>query len=321
MIMFEIKQACKLKTPAKVLFYGVPGSGKTFSALRFARGLVSDYHKICFIDTERSCTKIANEERNFCYIDIDTFDYKTYMEAIQYASSPQFGFECIIVDSLTPLWSWEGGWCDMHSELSNTSLFKKNAMLAWGPINKEIRSFIKNIHQLNIHFIATIRSKPAFMEEMDAMGKKRIVKVGEGLDFKNNIEYEFDLAFECTQEDNTSVCRKDRSSIFQGMNQKVINEKDGEIFLSWCNKEIDASRVNEKYINNMADFLITHGKLDIEKKQAVFTAKGSKLIKMVHRLEEMVKEAKMEMESEKSLESDTSEIVAITEDHASDYND
>lgn len=95
---------------------GGPGSGKTYSALELATGLVAGTGKrIGFIDTEARRALHYADQFDFDHCNLDApFTPDRYLEAIK----TEEAYGVLIIDSLSHEWAGEGGILEMHeSEL------------------------------------------------------------------------------------------------------------------------------------------------------------------------------------------------------------
>ena len=113
---FEVKQASRSGVKPLVGFYGKSGSGKTMSALKYARGIVGPKGRVTLIDTENGRGSLFADviEGGYQIIDLDApFTPKRYMEAIVTAEAVS---DCIVVDSMTHEWSGDGGVLDMQED-------------------------------------------------------------------------------------------------------------------------------------------------------------------------------------------------------------
>ena len=111
---FEVKQASRSGVKPLVGFYGKSGSGKTMSALKYARGIVGPKGRITLIDTENGRGSLFADviEGGYSVIDLDApFSPERYVEAIEAAEKVS---DCIVVDSMTHEWSGEGGVIDFQ---------------------------------------------------------------------------------------------------------------------------------------------------------------------------------------------------------------
>lgn len=109
-----IKPATRTGVKALVGFFGRSGSGKTMSALLFARGLVGPAGRIVMIDTETGRGSLFADiiPGGYSVIDLEPpFSPERYAEAIEEAEKAA---DCIVVDSMSHEWSGEGGVLDLQ---------------------------------------------------------------------------------------------------------------------------------------------------------------------------------------------------------------
>lgn len=113
------------------LFVGVAGgtgSGKTFSALRIARGIAGPTGKIAAIDTEARRMSHYSDRFKFDVADLaPPFRPERFAQAAEDAE--RAGYAVLIIDSMTHEWAGEGGVLDWHDEIAGDDP-KKN-MQGW----------------------------------------------------------------------------------------------------------------------------------------------------------------------------------------------
>jgi hypothetical protein len=122
---FTFAPAVREQVSLLISIAGVSGSGKTYSALKLARGLATDDSRIAFIDTEAgrglhyapAHGETAGPSKfAFQYADMKPpFSPEAYAEAIKAADTEQF--DVIVIDSASHLWEGEGGVQDMHAAI------------------------------------------------------------------------------------------------------------------------------------------------------------------------------------------------------------
>lgn len=99
--MFEITEAKREASPILAAFIGQSGSGKTYSALLFMRGIVGPTGKIVVIDTEGGRSKIYADDPavgGFLHIDfVEPFSSDRFREALRAAIAA--GADGVIIDS------------------------------------------------------------------------------------------------------------------------------------------------------------------------------------------------------------------------------
>lgn len=154
---FEDKPAVREQTPLLIGLMGPSGGGKTFSALRLARGIQKvSGGEIYFIDTEARRALHYADQFNFRHIDFKApFGPLDYLAAIEHCVAK--GAKTIIVDSMSHEHEGPGGVLEMHDQEMGGD-FKKS-MIAWKKPKGERRRMINSILQMPINFIFCFRAK------------------------------------------------------------------------------------------------------------------------------------------------------------------
>ena len=209
----------------KVLFTGPSGSGKTYSALRMATGFAAkDGGRVAFVDTENGRVRYYANEFDFDEMQLEApYTSEKYMEAINMAISA--GYRTLVIDSLSHEWLW----CN---DLVNN--MPGNSFQNWGKVKTQHHNkLMEMVIQSPIHIFATARGKDKWsIEEKD--GKKTPRKVGEGSVQSDDVEYNYTVTFNLTQDSNVATCTKDNTHIFEGRYEK-ITEQDGSKLYDWAN--------------------------------------------------------------------------------------
>lgn len=160
--MFEVKQAQREAAPVTAAFVGQSGSGKTYSALLFARGLVGPEGKIVVIDTEGKRSLIyADDEKigGFMHIDFTPpYSSGRFQEAMKCAVDN--GADAIIIDSASHEHEAEGGMLDYaDKEEKRLSSQRGAARSKWIKPKLEHNRFIRYAVGCPAHVIFCIRLK------------------------------------------------------------------------------------------------------------------------------------------------------------------
>ena len=170
---------------------GPAGSGKTFSALRFAHALVDAFGgKIAFIDTEHgSASKYVGECPDgipwvFDILKLVTFSPEKYIQAIEAAG--RMGYTVLIIDSLSHAWEGKGGALEIKQKVGDS-------WSAWRHVTPIHNRMIDAILQSPCHIITTMRSRMEYIQETDERGKVVIHKVGLAPVQRPGAEYELDI--------------------------------------------------------------------------------------------------------------------------------
>jgi hypothetical protein len=184
--------ASKQQSKLRMTLDGPAGSGKTYTALRFAHALTATYGgKIALIDTERgSASKYVGESPDgiawaFDVLNLVVFSPEKYTEAINAAG--RLSYSVLVVDSLSHAWEGQGGALEMKQRAGES-------WSAWRNITPIHNRMVDAILQSPCHVITTMRSRMEYLPETDDKGKiVNIRKVGLAPIQRPGMEYEFDL--------------------------------------------------------------------------------------------------------------------------------
>ena len=185
--MFQ--KATKKQSKLRLTIDGPAGSGKTYTALRFAHQ-IADGAKIAYIDTERgSASKYVGENPDgipwdFDVLELIQFSPEKYTEAI--VAAGKMGYSVLIVDSLSHAWEGTGGALDIKQKAGES-------WSAWRHVTPIHNRMVDTILQSPCHVITTMRSRIEYVQETDSKGKVSIKKVGLSPIQRPGMEYEFDI--------------------------------------------------------------------------------------------------------------------------------
>lgn len=223
---FQARKAEKRKLALKILLSGASGSGKTYSALRLATGIINKTGgDIYLINTEGDRGEMYGNKFNYNIIDLpEPRSPENYMEAIQYCVDN--GASVIIIDSLSHEWNY------LNEQVNN---MPGNSFNNWGKQKPRHRKLVDFIVETKVHLIATGRGKDEYVMENDEKTKKtQIKKVGVGVQQEKDTEYEYMVTFNIAQDTNVATAMKDNSGLFTNK-YDVLTEKDGEALYDWAN--------------------------------------------------------------------------------------
>jgi hypothetical protein len=135
------------------------GSGKTMGSLKVAKGLGG---KILMIDAERGSGDLYADLFEYDIITLQPpYAPKNYVEAIHAAE--ETGYDVIIIDSLSHVWSDERGLLDRAAKLSAQS----NRFTVWAKLTPQHRALVNALLNSPAHIVATVRSKQEYTIEKD----------------------------------------------------------------------------------------------------------------------------------------------------------
>jgi AAA domain len=163
-VPIEFREARRAGVGLLLGFAGGTGSGKTFSAMRVAKGISGD-KKFAVIDTEA--------DRALHYADFFHFDHASltppftparYLEAIVAADKARY--PAVVVDSFSHEHAGEGGLLDMQSEelerltRGNEDARDKMTLKSWIKPKGEHKRLMQRLLQLRTHLILCLRAEP-----------------------------------------------------------------------------------------------------------------------------------------------------------------
>lgn len=231
----QLRKSERKKAKIKLALQGSAGSGKTYSSLLLAQGLTNnDLSKVAVIDSENGSADLYAHLGSYNVLTLSPpYTPENYIKAIEVCEKA--GMEVIILDSISQ--SWEE-LLDYHSSLAG------NSFTNWAKITPRQNAFIDKILQCEAHVIATMRTKQDYvLNQKD--GKFIPEKVGLKAVQRNDLDYEFTLVFDIDIK-HFAVSSKDRTGLFMGKPEFIINSSTGRKILEWCNSGTNLQDAREK---------------------------------------------------------------------------
>lgn len=266
----QLKKATRKAVKLRLNLSAPSGAGKTYSALKLAKGLVGDWEKIAVIDTENGSASLYSHLGDFNTIDLlPPFTPEKYIEAIQLCEKS--GIEVIIIDSSTHEWTT----LLEENELLAQSKFRGNTWSAWSQTTPRHDRFLRAVLNSSCHVITCTRSK---METV--MGDdKKVKKVGLKDLQREGWEYELTVSLTIDRDTHFAISSKDRTNLFEGKNPFLITEETGALIADWCNSGVSeiAAAVNEMEVTaNIEDLKSVWSKYKHLQSNAEFVAAKDK---------------------------------------------
>ncbi|WDF63179.1 AAA family ATPase [Flavobacterium sp. KACC 22763] len=231
----QLRKSERKKAKIKMAVQGSSGSGKTYSSLLLAQGLTNgDFSKVAVIDSENGSADLYAHLGQYNVLSLKPpFTPENYIKAIEVCEKA--GMEAIIIDSISQ--SWEE-LLDYHSSLAG------NSFTNWAKVTPRQNAFIDKILQIDAHIIATMRTKQDYvLNQKD--GKFIPEKVGLKAIQRNDLDYEFTLVFEIDIK-HFAISSKDRTGLFMGKPEFIINSNTGKKILDWCNSGTNLQDARER---------------------------------------------------------------------------
>lgn len=239
----EIKKAVRKAIPFIGCFYGRSGSGKTYSAIKLATGLVNG-DKVCLIDTENGrASHYADDFDNLYILDLEPpFTPSRYIEAIKVAE--RAGYKAIIIDSISHEWEGMGGCLEMAEG--------KTGLIAWAKPKEQHRKLMNMLLQSKSHIIFCARAKEEMEQVKDkATGKAEIIKKGIMPIQEKNFPFEMLVTFRMADKGKVVIekCIKSLESSLKINEDEFVSEKHGRMIADWIEKgesvDLEVKRLKE----------------------------------------------------------------------------
>lgn len=221
----KLRQSQRKQAKIKMALQGSAGSGKTYSSLLLAKGLLNgNLSKVAIIDTENGSADLYAHLGDYNVVSLKPpYTPQQYVDAIELCEKE--GMQVIILDSISHCWDYL---LDYHSSLAG------NSFTNWAKIKPLEKLFMDKILQCNAHIIATMRTKQDYvLNQKD--GKFIPEKVGLKSVQRDGLDYEFTLVFDVDIK-HFALSSKDRTGLFMGKPEFIISEDTGKIILNWCNQ-------------------------------------------------------------------------------------
>ena len=246
---------------------GSSGSGKTFTAMELATGIVGKDQKFAVIDTEA--------RRSLHYADMFNFDMcelhppfrpTAYAEAIKAADDA--GYKVIIVDSASHEHAGEGGLLDWQEEelehMAGNDWKKREAckMAAWVKPKMSHKQMVQKLLQVKATLILCFRAEEKVKMEKDPETKKTIiVPIGWQPICEKNLPYELTVSFLLTPDKpglpHPLKLQEQHKALFPL--DKPITRESGRKVAEWAaggvKKEPEATALDWKLAMETADSL------------------------------------------------------------------
>jgi hypothetical protein len=172
MAILDIRPAIRGEIKGIIGIAGISGSGKTFTALLMARGMVDKASEIGFIDTENGRGSMYADifkGEQFMIADlVAPFTPSRYSQAIKEFQNA--GIKVLVIDSISHEWEGEGG-C---SDIAEKALLDGKRMADWIYAKKQHKAFMSALLYCNMDVIVCIRAR----EKTDFRNPSKPVSLG-----------------------------------------------------------------------------------------------------------------------------------------------
>jgi len=188
---------------------------------------VNNWSKIGIIDTEQYSSSLYSHLGAFNIINLTApFTPERYIAALH--AFEQAGMQVVIMDSVTHVWSGEGGLLEYNTSLGGR-------FQDWAKTTPRYQKFIQGILQSPVHVITTIRKKESYALTTEN-GRTKVEKQGLDDEIRGGFNYELTVAFDINIH-HLAEPSKDRTGLFMKTDGSstgfVISQDTGTTLKQW----------------------------------------------------------------------------------------
>lgn len=226
----NIRKAVRENIWVKIALMSPSGGGKTYSALRLAKGMrgeLGNEKRTVMLNTEAARGQYYANEFDYDIIDVPSpHNPEKYVDLINDIVEAG-GHDIIIMDSTSHEWEGKGGCLELQQAAGGT-------YQAWAKVTPRHNKFIEGIADSPLHIIATMRGKDQYEMEKSDSGRITVKKLGVGSKQRDGFEYEFTSTFLLDQQNNMAVAQKDNTHLFEDEGAVILGESHGARLIKWA---------------------------------------------------------------------------------------
>ena len=210
-----------------IQLYGPPRSGKTYTALRIARGMVGPKGQIGVLDTE------SGVPGGFVVGELTPpYTPRRYLEAIEEFLA--YGVDILVVDSFSHCWEGPGGVLEMADRAEEHG---KKGLMKWLMPKRDYKKLVSFLLSTRMHMILCSRAKQPILEAIVEGEKTLLTQPWEPIQDKR-LKYEMTIVVPMTLDGmyETEASRlkvpEDLAHLFRG---ELLDERTGAAIAEWVN--------------------------------------------------------------------------------------
>lgn len=222
--------ASRKSTFALIGLTGHSGTGKTYSALRLAKGLSTD-GRVALIDTENGRGSMYSDDFTYDVQELHApFTPQRYTELIEEAAAEKFSVG--IIDSFSHEWESIGGVLEMADNQKTNRGDDLKGLAKWMKPKSLHKRMLNILLQVPMHWIICMRGKDKLIQTKDQRGREVIVNAGVIPIQEGRLIYEMTLSLIL---DEHHKCRygKPIKALYDVFDGKMITEESGRAVRDW----------------------------------------------------------------------------------------
>jgi hypothetical protein len=229
--ILQIRPVTRGNSKPIIAIAGISGSGKTYTALKMARGMVSKASEVGLLDTENGRGSLYHDilDGKFQIGDLYApFSPQRYSEAVkEFIAS---GVKALVIDSGSHEWEGEGG-CD---DIAQSRILAGKKMADWVGAKRAHKGFMNTLLYCPIPVIVCLRAR----EKTDFKNPDKPVSMGIQPICEKNFMFEMTASMLMSNEGKNQQWLKMPSFLkpFFGTGAGYLGEDAGKKILQWFNE-------------------------------------------------------------------------------------
>jgi hypothetical protein len=246
MSILNIRKAVRSGSRVVIGIAGQSGEGKTYTALKLARGMVDKPEEIGFLDTENKRGSLYADILDGAFMIGDLyapFSPSRYAEAIK--EFQDAGVKVLVIDSGSHEHEGDGG----LEDIANAPLLRGGKMADWKKAKSEHKKFMNAMLQSDMHIILCLRAR----EKMDFKNPSKPVSLGIQPICEKNVLFEMTASMMMLNQGREQIFIKMPEalrSVF-GNGNGYLNESHGRALIDWVNSGEKIDTELESWKNKM----------------------------------------------------------------------
>jgi hypothetical protein len=190
--MSLFKKAENLQGYLKCGVMGFPGSGKTFTSVEIALGMVKmlgDKRPVFALDTEKGMDYLV-EKFSVAGVELQVARTRAFVDLLEAVDEAEANGSLLIIDSITHFWG------DVQASYLKANQRKTLTLRDWMPIKQTWARYTEKFLNSKLHIVMAGRAADTFEFFTGEDGKKEMEKTGTKMQAEKNLGYEPGLALE-----------------------------------------------------------------------------------------------------------------------------
>jgi hypothetical protein len=176
-------KAVRKQVKLKIALVGMPGAGKTYTALTLATQIGG---RVALVDSEEESASLFARRFDFDAINFRPPYHPNALINLILAAEAH-GYDVLVIDSLSHIWSGKGGMLEIADSVKASS---RDKFAGWAKVKPLQHQLVQTILNAKLHIVCTVRGKPM---SSDKYVNTEFDTLGMVPDLREEMLFEFDF--------------------------------------------------------------------------------------------------------------------------------